>query len=99
MTAGCVLIHNEAAPAEFKKKGGRKGILQLWLYLPARLKMTPPKYVGLQKDLIPKIQQDKGEAVHHPISGNWKGIRLLILPLTSKWQAWCLPVPENLRLK
>jgi redox-sensitive bicupin YhaK (pirin superfamily) len=28
-------------------------ILQLWLNLPARLKMTAPRYIGLQKSDIP----------------------------------------------
>lgn len=56
MTAGRGLIHAEVSSAEFKKMGGDLEILQLWLNLPARLKMTPPSYVGLQKEQIPQIK-------------------------------------------
>src|SRR5262245_41514399 len=30
-------------------------ILQLWVNLPSRLKMTPPRYTGVQPDAIPSI--------------------------------------------
>ena len=33
--------------------GGPLEILQLWVNLPARLKMTDPRYVGLQEEEIP----------------------------------------------
>ena len=47
MTAGKGLIHEEVSSDEFKEKGGPLEILQLWVNLPARLKMTEPKYKGL----------------------------------------------------
>ena len=40
MTAGSGLIHAELSPAAFKRAGGEMEILQLWLNLPARLKMS-----------------------------------------------------------
>ena len=49
MTAGSGLVHAEISSEEFKKKGGPLEILQLWVNLPAKYKMTQPKYVGLQK--------------------------------------------------
>jgi redox-sensitive bicupin YhaK (pirin superfamily) len=42
MTAGSGLIHSEVSSGEFKSQGGPLEILQLWLNLPARYKMTPP---------------------------------------------------------
>ncbi|MEW4447479.1 pirin family protein [Qipengyuania sp. JC766] len=45
MTAGSGLIHAELSPEEFKREGGPMEILQLWLNLPARLKMSAPHYV------------------------------------------------------
>jgi len=33
-------------------------ILQLWVNLPSRLKMTTPRYVGLQRDAIPVLDRD-----------------------------------------
>jgi redox-sensitive bicupin YhaK (pirin superfamily) len=50
MTAGRGLEHSELSPAEFLRNGGPLEILQLWVNLPSRLKMTDPKYVGLQKE-------------------------------------------------
>lgn len=45
MTAGSGLIHAELSPDEFKCVGGPLEILQLWINLPAKLKMTKPAYV------------------------------------------------------
>jgi quercetin 2,3-dioxygenase len=55
MTAGRGLIHAEVSSDDFKKEGGPLEILQLWVNLPARLKMTEPAYSGLQKEDIPAI--------------------------------------------
>lgn len=73
MTAGSGLIHAEVSSSEFKKKGGPMEILQLWLNLPARLKMTPPYYVGLQKNEIPELSLDGGRIKINLISGDWDG--------------------------
>ena len=45
MTAGSGLVHAELSPDDFKRSGGPLEILQLWVNLPARLKMTEPAYV------------------------------------------------------
>lgn len=58
MTAGSGLIHEEVSPEGFKKSGGAMEILQLWVNLPARLKMTAPRYTGLQADAIPEIASE-----------------------------------------
>jgi len=47
MTAGRGLVHAELSPDAFKRSGGPMEILQLWVNLPARLKMTEPNYVGV----------------------------------------------------
>jgi redox-sensitive bicupin YhaK (pirin superfamily) len=61
MTAGRGLIHAEVSSDHFRKQGGTVEILQLWLNLPARLKMTDPFYKGLQKEEIPKLTLDGGK--------------------------------------
>ena len=73
MTAGRGLIHAEVSSDHFKKNGGDLEILQLWLNLPAKLKMTDPKYIGLQKDKIPFVSLDEGKVIMNLISGNWEG--------------------------
>ena len=55
MTAGRGLVHAELSPETFLRQGGGMEILQLWVNLPARLKMTAPRYTGLQRDEIPAV--------------------------------------------
>src|SRR5690606_24921816 len=45
-------------------------ILQLWINLPARSKMTKPFYKGLQKKDIPNIKTNDGVMINL-ISGKW----------------------------
>jgi hypothetical protein len=58
MTAGAGIVHAEVSPRDFKQRGGPMEILQLWVNLPSRLKLTPPGYQGLQREQIPTIQLD-----------------------------------------
>ncbi|CAN5387815.1 pirin family protein [soil metagenome] len=71
MTAGSGLIHAELSPAAFNRDGGPLEILQLWVNLPSRLKMTPPAYVGLQAPDIPTFTTDAGRVTVEPVSGRW----------------------------
>ena len=82
MTAGSGLVHAEVSSEEFKKNGGPLEILQLWVNLPAKHKMTQPKYVGLQKDEIPTLQWDDGKVTAQVISGTWYDTKGAVQPLT-----------------
>ncbi|MFZ1991183.1 MAG: pirin family protein [Alphaproteobacteria bacterium] len=73
MTAGRGLVHAEISSDEFKAKGGPLEILQLWVNLPSRLKMTAPAYVGLQRDQIPSYAADDGRVHVNVVSGAWRG--------------------------
>lgn len=73
MTAGSGLVHAELSPEQFRRRGGPLEILQLWVNLPARLKMTPPRYLGLQLEDIPAIPADFGRATVRLIAGEWDG--------------------------
>jgi len=73
MTAGSGLVHAELSPDSFKRSGGPLEILQLWVNLPSRLKMTRPRYTGLQRDGIPAIAADDGRVTVNLISGGWNG--------------------------
>ena len=72
MTAGSGLVHAELSPASFKAKGGPLEILQLWVNLPSRLKMTAPNYLGLQGADIPKVEIDG--AIIEVLSGAFAGV-------------------------
>jgi len=71
MTAGSGLIHAEVSPDSFKRTGGPLEILQLWINLPSRLKMTKPAYTGLQREDIPAIAVEGG--VVNLIAGDFAG--------------------------
>jgi len=73
MTAGSGIVHAEVSPDGFLKSGGPLELLQLWVNLPGRLKMSPPRYVGLQEGDIPAVSVDKGAATVRLISGTWGG--------------------------
>src|SRR5205807_8620931 len=47
MTAGAGLLHKEMHSPAFTRRGGRFQALQLWVNLPAKSKMTPPRYQPL----------------------------------------------------
>lgn len=71
MTAGSGLIHSEVSSEEFRKKGGMEEVIQLWINLPSQLKMTPPRYIGLQKEDIPSLHFDDNRVTVNVISGTW----------------------------
>lgn len=82
MTAGSGLIHAEVSSPEFKRTGGPLEILQLWVNLPAKDKMTAPAYTGLQEPEIPTVTLDEGRVNIHAVSGEWAGTAGAIKPLT-----------------
>jgi hypothetical protein len=88
MTAGKGLIHAEVSSEQFKTLGGPLEILQLWVNLPAKYKMTEPKYTGLQKDQIPAIALESGNVTLHPVSGKWGETDGPMQPLTDIHLSW-----------
>jgi len=82
MTAGRGLIHSELSPEEFRRRGGPLEILQLWVNLPARLKMAPPAYVGLQRESIPALPTADGRGRVNLIAGRRGGVEGPIRSLT-----------------
>ncbi|NTW70539.1 MAG: pirin family protein [Chlorobiaceae bacterium] len=57
MTAGSGIIHQEMP---FGEASGRMGGFQLWANLPAREKMTQPRYRDITADQIPKVHLENG---------------------------------------
>ena len=72
MTAGSGIVHAEISPPEFLREGGPLEILQLWVNLPSRLKMSEPRYVGLQQEGIPAVPLAGGGTLNL-IAGEWQG--------------------------
>lgn len=86
MTAGSGLIHAELSPAAFKRDGGPMEILQLWPNLPARLKMTPPRYTGLQRADIPALTAAPGVTLNL-VAGEAEGTQGPVASLTDAFMS------------
>lgn len=56
MTAGGGIMHEEMPQLE----GGRLDGFQLWVNLPARLKMSNPRYQEVNSENIPTVERDNG---------------------------------------
>jgi redox-sensitive bicupin YhaK (pirin superfamily) len=50
MTAASGLLHKEYHEKEFSRKGGLFQMVQLWVNLPGKYKMTPPKYQEITRN-------------------------------------------------
>lgn len=87
MTAGSGIVHAELSPDAFKRAGGPLEILQLWVNLPPRLKMTMPRYQGLQADQIPVVEADGGRAKVAVISGAWASATGPVESITGNFMA------------
>ncbi len=70
MTAGRGIIHSEMPEQEDGKMQG----FQLWVNLPAALKMSEPRYQGLDPDEVPEIVHDNGAKIR-VIAGEHDGAR------------------------
>ncbi|MCL4741082.1 MAG: pirin family protein [Phycisphaerales bacterium] len=75
MTAGSGVLHEEKHSREFTRSGGTFEVAQLWVNLPARHKMTPPRYQELRADAIPTVQLPGGAGTVRIIAGEFGGVR------------------------
>jgi len=55
MTAASGVVHEEFHEREFARRGGTLEMVQLWVNLPARLKMSSPRYQELLGKNIPTV--------------------------------------------
>lgn len=75
MTAGCGVLHKEYHEKEFAKKDRNFHMIQLWVNLPAKDKMTEPKYQALLKKDMGKyeVENDGGEVSIY--AGEFNGVK------------------------
>jgi redox-sensitive bicupin YhaK (pirin superfamily) len=69
MTAGRGILHEEMPQARPEGIAG----FQLWVNLPAKLKMTQPRYQNISANEIPEIQRDGGATIR-VIAGTVDGV-------------------------
>ncbi len=75
MTAGAGLLHKEMHSPEFTRRGGRFQALQLWVNLPAKSKMTPPRYQTLLAQDVPVVSLPQDGGSVRVIAGEFGGAK------------------------
>jgi redox-sensitive bicupin YhaK (pirin superfamily) len=73
MTAGSGIVHQEFHSSEYAKAGGPFEMVQLWVNLPAKDKMTPPGYQGITQAQIPALPLPGGAGTVRVIAGEFGG--------------------------
>ncbi len=73
MTAASGVVHEEKHSREFSRTGGAFEGVQLWVNLPAKLKMSKPKYQDLADRRIPAVPLPDGGGRVRVIAGSFQG--------------------------
>jgi redox-sensitive bicupin YhaK (pirin superfamily) len=73
MTAGAGILHDEVPTERAFAAGGPAHGVQLWVNLPARLKLTPPRYQAITRDRLVLLSSDDGGALVRLIAGELDG--------------------------
>ncbi|MBX9498725.1 pirin family protein [Yersinia enterocolitica] len=73
MTAGGGILHEEFHSDAFAKRGGAFEMVQLWVNLPAKDKMTAPGYQAIRSETIPQVALPEGAGSLRVIAGNYSG--------------------------
>ena len=75
MTAASGILHKERHEEAFSKKGGPFQMVQLWVNLPAKDKMSKPKYQALCHGSIARHQLESEAGVIEVIAGEYRGTK------------------------
>lgn len=75
MTAASGVLHKEYHEETFSKEGGVFQMVQLWVNLPAKDKMSTPKYQAIKHDSIPRYQLENHAGEVEVIAGEYQGIK------------------------
>ncbi len=73
MTAASGILHEEFHSAAFTQNGGVMEMVQLWVNLPAKDKMSPPGYQTLLDAEIPPVGLENGAGRVRVIAGEYAG--------------------------
>lgn len=75
MTASSGILHKEYHEEAFSKQGGDFQMVQLWVNLPAKDKMSPPKYQAITRDMIKRYALPGNAGEVEVISGDYQGVK------------------------
>jgi redox-sensitive bicupin YhaK (pirin superfamily) len=71
MTAAAGVVHDEFHSADFAHRGGVFEMVQLWVNLPARHKMSAPGYQGIADAQIPRVELPGDAGTVRVIAGGY----------------------------
>jgi redox-sensitive bicupin YhaK (pirin superfamily) len=74
MTAASGVLHKEFHEKEWSKKGGEFQMVQLWVNLPAKDKMSTPKYQSIANTTMQRYLLENNNGAIEIIAGNYNGI-------------------------
>ncbi|MEF3091647.1 pirin family protein [Raoultella scottii] len=74
MTAGAGILHEEFHSAEFTRTGGELKMIQLWVNLPAKDKMTAPGYQSITAEVIPRVVLPDNAGQVRVIAGHYADV-------------------------
>jgi redox-sensitive bicupin YhaK (pirin superfamily) len=75
MTAAKGILHKEYHSKNFAKNGGVLDMVQLWVNLPAKDKMSKPGYQAITANMIPKVQLANDLGFMRVIAGDYNGTK------------------------
>ena len=75
MTAGSGILHEEFHSEAYSRSGGPFEMVQLWVNLPAKDKMTTPGYQAVLGSAIPEVALPDGAGRVRVIAGDFDGAR------------------------
>lgn len=84
MTAASGILHKEFHEEQWSKKGGDFHMVQLWVNLPAKYKMTDPKYQPITNSMMGKFQLPDRGGIIEVIAGSYhetKGAATTFTPI------------------
>jgi len=72
MTAASGILHKEYHEKNWSKQGGDFHLVQLWVNLPAKDKMSEPKYQPIANDMMGKVQLPEDSGTIEVIAGTYQ---------------------------
>lgn len=75
MTAASGILHEEFHSEDYARRGGPFEIIQLWVNLPARDKMSAPGYQSITIAQIPTVELPDHAGIARIIAGTYLGIK------------------------
>lgn len=77
MTAAKGIVHEEFHSREFAKSGGTFEMAQIWVNLPSKHKMVPPRYQPIEAKNIPQVNLFSASCAENEISQDDGNVRVI----------------------